>query len=161
VRVNPVSVGSPTLTTPRPVNNQNALNEVTKNINAGISRLTQTGRSDMIPSLISAGLESVNKIGEGTAQVNAQLESQSQGENARSSNQFSLAQASLDSDTIKENARFELETLRMRGAQDSERGKALQAIIGEGATYDKMRSDQKIRDAAYARLMTDLYSRKT
>ena len=159
VKVNAVSVGSPTLTTPRPVNNQNALNEVSKNINAGISRLTQTGRSDMIPSLISAGLESVNKIGEGTAQVNAQLESQSQGENARSSNQFSLAQASLDSDTIKENARLELEHLRVLGQQDTERAKSLQAILAEPAAYDREKQNQKIRDLAYARLQTEMYMR--
>ena len=115
----------------------------------------------MIPSLISSSIEATNKIGEQYAQINSAAESASQAENARSSNQFSLAQASLDSDTVKENARMELEKLKMQGLQDTARFQALQAILAEPAAYDKMKSDQKIRDAAYDQMMADMQWRRT
>jgi hypothetical protein len=157
VHINPSHVGSPATVTPHYLNPKSTLDEVGKQVRTGIMSLIQTGRSDAIPSLISAGMEATNKVGEQYAGVNSQMESKAQEENARSSNEFSLAQSSLDQDTMTKNATLEMKTLEQRGLQDSERYKALQSLMYIPAQYERDKMDQRIRNIAYENMSVDLF----
>ena len=160
VNVQGTRAGTPTMVTARYQNPKTTLDEVGRQVKAGVEKLTQTGRSDMIPSLMSGAMEATNKVGEQYAGMNQQAESAAQAENAKSSNQFSLTQAGMDAETAKEQAYMELQTLQQRGLQDTERYKALMNLINAYPAYDKLKQDDQMRRAVYARTMTNMYSGK-
>ena len=160
VRVPNTPAGTPTMVTPRYQNPKATLDEVGRQINAGVEKLTQTGRTDMIPSLIASGIEATNKVGEQYAGINAEMETKAQSENARTSNQFSLTQSAMDADVATKNATLELERLKTAGLQDTERYKALVNLIYGPVEYDDLKQKQRMKDAVYSKLMADMYMRK-
>jgi hypothetical protein len=157
VTVGNTIVGQPSFVTPRFMNPKATLDEVGKQINTGVAALTKAGKADMIPNLISAGIEASNKVGEQFANVNMQSETVALSENARASNQGTLTQAGISQDTSTRNAMLELERLKVSGAQDSERYRALSNLIYGVSDYQKMKDDEIMRNAVRARLMTSLY----
>ena len=157
VTVQPTHVGTPSMVTPRFMNPKATLESVGKQINAGVRSLVQTGRSDMIPSLISVGVQSANEVGEKFATANLQAETQALATNAGESNRFSLTQSGIDSDNAKTNAMLELKRLEVEGAQNSERYRALSNLVYGVSDYQKSKMDQQMRDAVRARILTSQY----
>ena len=153
-------VGTPAMVTPRFMNPKATLAEVGKQINTGVKVLTQSGRSDMVPSLIASGISAANDVGEKFAQINSQADTAALAENAKSSNQFSLTQSGIDSDNASRNAMLELERLKISGAQDTERYRALSNLMYGISDYDKMKQDQQLRDAVRQKLMVDMFMKK-
>ena len=165
-RAKGVTVGSPPSQTPtmvssHPQNPKATLDEIGKQFKAGLAQLQQTGQTHLIPSLIRSSMDATSKVGEQYAANNIQAEVQSQAENARTSNQMSMQRTGIDADTIWKNATMELETLKMQGQQDSERYRAVQSLIGSAAGYDRLKQEEQMRNAVYARLMVEQYSRPT
>ena len=152
---------TPTMVSAHPQNPKATLDEIGKQFKVGLAQLQQTGQSHLIPSLIRSSMDATSKVGEQYAGLNLGAEAQTQAENARVSNQMSMQRTGIDADTIYKNATMELETLKMQGLQDSQRYAALQSLIGGVAQYDKLKQDEQMRNAVYARMLTSMYSTPT